>query len=108
MDNQETTQEGDNLLPIDYHKVENALLILRSLNNKLRQQILKIINEKMKMNVTEIYVELKLKQSVASQQLGILRKAGIVSTQSKGKFMYYTINDKRVDAIERFVKNLLG
>ena len=101
-------QESENILHIDYHNMKKASLILRSLNHKLRQQILKIINEERKITVTELYVKLRLEQSVASQHLAILRKAGIVSTQREGKFIYYTINDKRIEAIENFVKDLVG
>jgi DNA-binding transcriptional ArsR family regulator len=45
---------------------------------------------------------------VASQHLAILRKAGIVSTKREGKFIYYTINTQRVEAIEEFVGKLVG
>jgi len=108
IDAQEEIKEVENVLQIDYHNIKKASLILRSLNHKLRQQILKIIYEERKITVTEIYVKLRLEQSVASQHLAILRKAGIVTTQREGKFIYYTINDKRVEAIERFVKDLIG
>lgn len=107
-DVQETLHETENLLNIDYHNIKKAALILRSLNHKLRQQILKIINEDNKITVTEIYVKLRLEQSVASQHLAILRKAGIVSTQREGKFIYYGINTSRIDAIQKFVKDLVG
>jgi len=107
-DTQEANKEVDDVLQIDYHSIKKASLILRSLNHKLRQQILRIIHEEKKITVTEIYVKLRLEQSVASQHLAILRKAGIVTTQREGKFIYYTINDKRVEAIERFVKDLVG
>jgi DNA-binding transcriptional ArsR family regulator len=108
VDAQEENKEAENVLQINYHNIKKASLILRSLNHKLRQQILKIIYEEKKITVTEIYVKLRLEQSVASQHLAILRKAGIVTTQREGKFIYYTINDKRVEAIERFVKDLVG
>lgn len=107
-DTQETALHTDNILNIDYHSIKKASLILRSLNHKLRQEILKIISEENKITVTEIYVKLRLEQSVASQHLAILRKAGIVSTQREGKFIYYTINTSRIEAIQKFVKDLLG
>jgi DNA-binding transcriptional ArsR family regulator len=107
-DTQEAGKTVESLLHIDYHNIKKASLILRSLNHKLRQQILKIIHEEKKITVTEIYVKLRLEQSVASQHLAILRKAGIVATQREGKFIYYTINTSRIDAIERFVKDLVG
>ncbi len=95
-------------LKIDYHLVKKASLVLRALNHKLRQQILKLIDEVKKITVTEIYVRLRLEQSVASQHLAILRKAGIVITQREGKFIYYTVNHKRVQEINEFVKNLVA
>jgi DNA-binding transcriptional ArsR family regulator len=107
-DVQEAAHSTDNILNIDYHNIKKAALILRALNHKLRQQILKIINDDNRITVTEIYVKLRLEQSVASQHLAILRKAGIVVTQRDGKFIYYAINSSRVDAIQKFVNELVG
>ena len=108
MDKQEAPRESENPLQIDYHSLKKASLVLRSLNHKLRQQIVKIIYEDGRITVTEIYVKLRLEQSVASQHLAILRKAGIVTTQRDGKFIYYTINKSRVEALESFIKDLVG
>ena len=95
-------------IKIDYYNVKNAALTLRALNHKLRQQLIKLIDEEKKITVTEIYVRLRLEQSVASQHLAILRKAGIVITQRDGKFIYYLINHKRIDEISRFVNELIA
>lgn len=105
--NQEPAMESGEL-HINYYNVKKASLVLRALNHKLRQQILKIINENDKLAVTEIYVKLRLEQSVASQHLAILRKSGIVATKREGKFIYYTINRARIEAIEQFVAKLVG
>ena len=75
---------------------------------KVRQQILTLIETEKKITVTEIYVRMRLEQSVASQHLAILRRAGIVSTQRDGKFIYYIINHKRIDEISDFVNNLIA
>lgn len=93
---------------INYYNVKKAALVLRSLNHKLRQQILALIETEKKITVTEIYVRMRLEQSVASQHLAILRKAGIVTTQRDGKFIYYTLNQKRIEEINQFVKELVG
>jgi len=95
-------------LKIDYYNVKKAALILRALNHKLRQQLLKLIEEEKKITVTEIYVRLRLEQSVASQHLAILRKAGIVTTEREGKFIYYLINHKRIEEISRIVNELVA
>ncbi len=96
------------IIKIDYYNVKKAALILRALNHKLRQQLVKLIEEKKKITVTEIYVQLRLEQSVASQHLAILRKAGIVLTERDGKFIFYLINHKRIDEISRIVNELVA
>jgi ArsR family transcriptional regulator, virulence genes transcriptional regulator len=93
---------------LDYHALKKAALVLRALNHKLRQQLLKLIEDEKKITVTEIYVRLRLEQSVASQHLAILRKAGIVNTERDGKFIFYTVNYKRIEEISQFVKELVG
>ncbi|MFN7278812.1 MAG: ArsR/SmtB family transcription factor, partial [bacterium] len=49
-----------------------------------------------------------LEQSVASQHLAILRRAGIVKAERDGKFIYYRINEERVLRINEFVDTLLN
>ena len=83
-------------------------MVLRAINHKLRQQILKLIDESGKMTVTEIYVKLRLEQSVASQHLAILRKAGFVKTERDGKFIYYSVSSERLEELNKFVKDLVG
>jgi DNA-binding transcriptional ArsR family regulator len=92
----------------DSNRVRKAALVLRALNHKLRQRIIDAIHENKKLTVTELYVRMRLAQPVASQHLAILRKAGIVSTERDGKFIYYTINHTRINEIMEFVKNILG
>jgi DNA-binding transcriptional ArsR family regulator len=94
-------------LRIDVIQLKKAALILRAVNHKLRQQILKLIHQHEKMTVTEIYVKLRLEQSVASQHLAILRKAGFVSTLRDGKFIYYSVNHERLEQVHQFVHELL-
>lgn len=94
-------------LKINFYNLKKAALVLRALNHKLRQQILALIDSEKKITVTEIYVRLRLEQSVASQHLAILRRAGIVITQRDGKFIYYTVNYKRIEEINQFVTELV-
>ena len=100
--------ENGDVLKVDLLNLKKASLILRAINHKLRQQILKLIDEQVKITVTEIYVKLRLEQSVASQHLAILRKAGFVKTEREGKFIYYTINPARIDDLNKFVESLLN
>lgn len=95
-------------LKIDLLNVKKAAMIIRAVNHKLRQQILKLIDDHGKITVTELYVKLRLEQSVASQHLAILRKAGFVTTTRDGKFIYYSVNVDRMKDLHKFVEQLLN
>lgn len=93
---------------VDFVNLKKGAMILRALNHKLRQQIVKLVDEKSRITVTEIYVHLRLEQSVASQHLAILRRAGIVKTLREGKFIYYSISTQRIEKIMRCVDELIA
>ena len=93
---------------MDFFHLKKAAMILRALNHKLRQQLLRLVDEHQKITVTEIYVKLRLEQSVVSQHLAIMRRAGIVSTTRDGKFIYYSVNYKRLKEISNFIEQLVG
>ena len=93
---------------IDYYLAKKASLVFRALNHKLRQQIIKVVHEKSKVTVTELYVYLRLEQSVASQHLAILRRCGIVKTKRDGKCVYYMINYDRIQVIEQCAKDIVN
>jgi len=92
----------------DYLKIKKAALVLRAVNHKLRQLIVRTIYEHKRISVTDLYVKLRLEQSVASQHLAILRKADVLSTVREGKFIFYTVNHDRIEDIMNFVDNLVG
>src|SRR5215218_4299979 len=101
--------EGSNeQIKLDYVAVKNAAMTLRAINHKLRQQIVRLLEEYKRMNVTDIYVKLRLEQSVASQHLAILRRANIVRTERDGKFIHYSLNHSRIANIAQFVSDLVS
>jgi len=95
-------------LKVDLINIKKAAVILRAINHKLRQQILRLLDEHKKLTVTEVYIRLRLEQSVASQHLAILRRAGFVKTERDGKFIYYMVNTERLAVVNQFVDNLVG
>lgn len=94
-------------LKIEAILLKKAALVFRAVNHKLRQQIIRFINQNGKITVTQIYVKLRLEQSVASQHLAILRKAGFVITERDGKFIYYSVNQNRLAEVHRIAQELL-
>jgi DNA-binding transcriptional ArsR family regulator len=95
-------------LKLDLLELKKSALVLRALNHKLRQQILLLINDNKKITVTDIYIKLRLEQSVASQHLSILRKAGFVNTTREGKYIYYSVNTDRIAELSKFMTSLLN
>ena len=102
----EATKTNNESVKLDYVAVKNAAMTLRAINHKLRQQIMKLLDENKRMKVTDIYVKLRLEQSVASQMLAILRRTNIVYTERMGKEIYYTLNHKRITQIAEFVHKI--
>jgi DNA-binding transcriptional ArsR family regulator len=100
-------QEGEPV-KIDFLQVKKAAIILRAINHKLRQQIMRLLEDQQRMTVTEIYVQLRLEQSVASQHLAILRRAGIVETFRDGKYISYSINAERLAQLNKQVLGIIS
>lgn len=99
---------GSSELPLDVLTLKKAALILRAVNHPLRQQVLKLLHQHKRMTVTEIYKKLRLEQSVASQHLAILRRAGFAVTEREGKFIFYSVNYQRLKDVQQFSTSLIS
>ena len=86
-------------IEIDTAQIKRASNVIRSVNHKLRQNMINLLEKAGKSDVTDIYVKLRLEQSVASQHLGILRKSGVVVGKREGKFIFYSVNKERLNEI---------
>src|ERR1700741_4315262 len=91
---------------LDFGKLRRAVLTLRAINHPLRKKMITMLEEKRKMTVTEVYDLLKIEQAVASQHLAILHRADIVSTKREGKFIFYSVNKRRIGEITALVEEL--
>jgi len=110
---QEVTRTGNNgtskiKIEVDYATVKKAAGVLRAINHSLRQGILSLLEERGPITVTELYNRLNLEQSVASQHLAILRKANVVKTSRDGKFIYYSLNEKRLNEIGELANEIIS
>lgn len=93
---------------LDLAKLKIARNVLRALNHQLRQRILSLLDEQGELNVTRLYVILRLEQSVVSQHLVILLKAGLVHIRRSGRFIFYSINYEAIGKINRLTKEIAG
>ena len=99
-------KKGKQEIQLDYAELRKAVLVLRAINHKLRQRMIDLLEENEQMTVTDIYIKLRLEQSVASQHLAILRRAGVVATDRNGKFIYYSLDKDRLSQISKLVEEL--
>ncbi len=95
-------------LNIDFQILRKSVLVLRAVNHKLRQEMIRIIHQEGKITVTDLYVRLRLEQSVASQHLAMLRRVGIVTTTRDGKYIHYSLDHSRLEEINRLTEELVG
>src|SRR5580704_2499651 len=101
-----TGPDGKQKIEADLRLIKRASLSLRALYHPLRKKLLELIETRGKVTVTELYGILKIEQSVASQHLAILRRAGVVNTQRDGKKIYYSVNGKRISEISKLAVEL--
>ncbi|MGZ5191606.1 MAG: ArsR/SmtB family transcription factor [Flavisolibacter sp.] len=87
--------------------LKKAALVLRAINHKLRQRILAFIHKNGNSSVSEIYKKLRLEQSVTSQHLAVLRKAGFVTTERDGQNIYYSVNYSRLEQVHKIAGALI-
>lgn len=69
-----------------------AANVLRAVAHPERIRMLEYLEQQGAVTVNKIGTDLKIEQSVASQQLKILRDAKLVLTSRQGKYIYYSIN----------------
>jgi DNA-binding transcriptional ArsR family regulator len=100
-------QKFSDPLDIQVHNLKKAALVYRAINHRLRQQMLGLLHQNESFTVTEIYTKLRIEQSVASQHLAILRRAGLVLTKRDGKKIFYSVSYDRVKEIHRLASELL-
>jgi DNA-binding transcriptional ArsR family regulator len=99
---------NENELPIEVIQVKKAALIFRAINHPLRKQMLQLLHENVRMTVTEVFIKLRLEQSVASQHLAVLRKAGMVNTERQGKFIFYSVSYQRIKQVHQIATEIIN
>lgn len=88
---------------IQEQKLEVSTEVLRALAHPLRMRILEFIDNNDMINVNRIYSSLELEQSITSQHLRILRQAGLVETERRGKFIHYRLRYGKLSSAIRAI-----
>lgn len=89
--------------------IEKARMRLRAIKNPLRQKILQfILDHNNSTPVKPIYKTLRIGQSVASHQLGILRAAKIVISKKEGKQIFYSVDTSAIKKLIADSKQMIS
>ena len=83
--------EAAEALLADPERIERAASTLRALGNPTRLSLVALLAESGERSVGELGEALGLPQAAVSQQLGVLRLAGLVSVRRDGGFRYYAL-----------------
>ena len=94
-------------LIVETPAIKKASLVFRAINHPLRRQILQFLHQEVRMTVTQLYIKLRLEQSVVSQHLAILRKAGMVQTERQGKYIFYSVGYERLKQVHQVAAELI-
>ncbi len=84
--------------------------LLHILSNPTRLRILMCLARKSK-NVAELIGTCGLAQSAVSQHLGKLKRAGLVASERRGKYVYYKLTYPEAatlaDAMHKFIRRVM-
>jgi DNA-binding transcriptional ArsR family regulator len=86
---------------------EEIHLFLKALASEKRQEMMFLFLEKGEISVNEVAERIGIGQSTASEQLAILKRAGILLSRKEGKEVYYFPNKSNVmKLLQRFTSIL--
>jgi DNA-binding transcriptional ArsR family regulator len=93
-------------LKLDVQKVEFAAKKIRTITHPARVQIIKLLEENEKLNVTQIYEKLNILQAETSHHLALLREYGILKKVRQGKMSIYSLNRETLENIVKISEDL--
>ncbi|MEI6851458.1 MAG: metalloregulator ArsR/SmtB family transcription factor [Bacteroidota bacterium] len=93
-------------MKLDVQKVEFAAKKIRTITHPARVQIIKLLEENEKLNVTQIYEKLNILQAETSHHLALLREYGILKKVRQGKMSIYSLNTETLENIIKISEDL--
>lgn len=93
-------------LKLDIQKIEFTAKKIRTITHPARVQIIKLLEENEKMNVTQIYEKLNILQAETSHHLALLREYGILKKVRAGKMSIYSLNRDTLENIIKIAEDL--
>ena len=86
------------LRKLSYEKLSWAANMLKIISHPVRLEVLELLETEEPLDVTTIRerLEVEVEQSMLSHHLSKMKVNGILSSEKKGKFIYYSIAERRV------------
>ncbi|RZT16756.1 metalloregulator ArsR/SmtB family transcription factor [Kribbella sp. NBC_00482] len=78
----------------------------KTLGHPARIRVLELLSER-EMAVSELLPEVRLEASNLSQQLAVLRRAGLVTTRREGSQVYYALTSPQVAELLAVARGIL-
>jgi len=78
----------------------------RTLGHPVRIRVLELLQTR-PMQVRELLAELELEPSSLSQQLAVLRRAGLVTPRREGSAMHYSVTSPQVPQLMAIARSIL-
>lgn len=82
-------------------------LFFSTLTSQSRLRIINLLR-KCHRNVSEIQHKLKLEQTIVSHDLQRLKRCGFVSVEKRGKYRYYSLNEKTIKPLMALIDSHMG
>ena len=76
--------------------------IFKALNDPIRRQIIELLKQG-DLNVGEIHRHFNITMPTLSHHLDVLKQAGIISSEKKGQFIFYSLNMTIIEDILQWV-----
>jgi len=86
---------------------EDIQLFLKALASEKRQEIMYLFIDKKEVTVNQVAELVGIGQSTASEQLAIIKRAGLLNSRKDGKEVYYSPNqNKAMELLKSFSSQL--
>ena len=93
------------------NKSKQVAQMFKAMGLPVRIAIIELLAESDQLSVTEIFTTIKIKQTIASHHLNILKRRGILSSKRVGKNTFYSVTHpgimKAIKGIQESVKVII-
>ena len=88
---------------------QDLMRMLQAVGDPVRMELVFLVGRRGPLNVTDIAAEFKLSRPAISHHLKVLKDAGVLTSEKRGKEVYYRLNRRRaVDKLRALADAIEG